>query len=128
MKKFINHKREFCTVSSSLFIVLKNHRNGKYYYYLSCFLRKAIGDRLIYKSNKKSQILCKPALSALSIIFNAIVAIIIPIIILFFPIYCYLEGCRNFIRNKMWAQNERYANWVNFALIIVLTILLINKW
>ena len=124
MKKLKNDCKTICGVKHTFFTIIKD-KNSKYYYYLNSPCSSNIGDRLIYNSKSKSTIFNKYTLTLLGIIFTILqYTIIYPILAIIYPVYMYMEGAYNFIRNKTWAQHERFFNWCN--IVIILTLIIYN--
>jgi len=128
MKTLKNSQKTICGVESTLFAIVKNQKTNKYCYYISAPWSTNIGDRMIYKSKSKSKILNKYSLSFIGIIYTLFICIIYyPLIAVIIPIYMYFDGFRNFVRDRMWAQNERYFNWCNIFIIAGLIVWLFLK-
>lgn len=128
MKTLKNYEKTICGIESPLFAIIKNQKTSKYYYYISAPWSSNIGDRMIYKSKSKTVLLNKYTLSALGVLYTLLLCTIAyPAMAIFYSIYSYFDGARNFIRNRMWAQNERYFNWCNIFIIAGLIVWLVLK-
>ena len=128
MKRLKNYEKTICGIEYLLFAIIKNQKTSKYCYYISAPWSTNVCDRMIYKSKSKSIVLNKYTLSFLGSLYTLLVCTVAyPIMAVYIPIYMYFDGARNFIRDRAWAQNERYFNWCNMFIIAGLIVWLVLK-
>lgn len=128
MKYLLSEDYSVRGIQYKMFAILYNTELERYSYYFRMPLEKKFASRLFYVSKKRSRFLNKYTLSILCAIYILLELLVIsPLQLILLPLYRYLDGGRNFIRNKAWAQNIRFFHWANIIIILVLIILLIIK-
>jgi hypothetical protein len=128
MKILKNHSKIIFGVKHKLFTLIFNTKTKKYYYYVNALGTKKIGDCLIYKSKEKSKLFNKYTMRLIGLFYTAYsYTLKWPFMIITTPFLMYLEGCKNFIQNRVWQDNVRFFHWVNIVIIIVLLFLIVLK-
>ena len=126
MKRLKNSQKTICGVKYKLFAIIRNQKTLKYCYYISTpWSDYEVGNVMIWKNKKKNAVLNKYTLSLLAILYTLIkCTVYYPSFVVIMFVYMYLDGGRNFVRDGMWAQNERFFNYCNIIIIIILIVAL----
>jgi hypothetical protein len=77
----------------------------------------------LYAGKRKPLFKHLGVIAALAWLFQIPIALVIFMIVV--PIYCYLDGIRNFVTDSGWQDNVRIFVWMNMAFVVALFVLLL---
>jgi hypothetical protein len=113
MKTSRNYQRNILGIYNKYFQIVKS-KNG-YFYFFKDFLTNEYLQ--IFKSKKRNRFITKYFLLLIAVLYHLIC---IPIMLISFYPYCYIEGGYNFVKDGVWANGVRFFNWVNIVIIFLL--------
>lgn len=121
MKALKNYEKTIAGVKHRLFTVIKNQNKSYFYYYLNGAFTQKAGDVMIYRSQSKSKLLNKYTLSFLGVIYSLLKYLVfLPGIFILYPVINYINGCKNFLKNRANITDVRFFNWVNILAMLAL--------
>ena len=126
MKQKRNWVTNTCSVYNDYFEIEKDIKAKIYRYKLTMNAKKRPIVKTITISEVKVKYLNIYTLTIASILWRLlIVLVLLPLFIIFSPIYMYIVGLKNFITKSFYITYVRYFNWVNLILVIILASYLI---
>lgn len=121
IENFISHDRRSFGFGNRFFRIIRNI--DKDYYFYGFFDFAGNEYRTLHKGMKLP--LSPTLITSFCIVFNIF---FIPFVLITFLPYSYFEGAKNFVTDSVWSDSVRFFNWVNFAgLALLILILIFNQ-